>query len=203
MYNPSGPFQVQHHIHLKAKVAGKMEGGVSIMLQVKTQVWTNPLACPWMLQLLHQPDISQEIGSQLIGYLPRAWKCGSSWHDSGIKPQGKACKVSWDTGQFWVTAVLTYSQIILKQLVWSPYNRSGPYKELFFWKHHRKLPVWLFSLAFLPCRELSLQALGYSVCPGLLTTSSGKKHASSGTREADIWKNTELGSEEHRNDGTN
>ena len=31
-YNHSGPFQVQHHIHLKGKVAGKMEEAVPIML---------------------------------------------------------------------------------------------------------------------------------------------------------------------------
>ena len=32
IHNLPGPFQVQHHIHLKAKVAGTMEGAVSIML---------------------------------------------------------------------------------------------------------------------------------------------------------------------------
>ena len=31
-HNLSGPFQVEHHIHLKAKVAGMMEGAGSIML---------------------------------------------------------------------------------------------------------------------------------------------------------------------------
>ena len=87
-----------------------------------------------------------------------------------------------------IMAVVIYSQLLIKQLVWRPYNRSGPYKELFFWEHCRKLPVWLFSLAFLRCRELSLQALGYSVYPGLLTASAGKQHASSRARGTDKWK---------------
>ena len=85
-------------------------------------------------------------------------------------------------------AVVIYSQFLIKQLVWGPYTRSGPYKELFFWEHRRKLPVWLFSLALLHCRELSLQALGYSVYPGLLTASAGKQHASSRARGTDKWK---------------
>ena len=85
-------------------------------------------------------------------------------------------------------AVVIYSQFLIKQLVWGPYTRSSPYKELFFWEHRRKLPVWLFSLALLHCRELSLQVLDYSVYPGLLTASAGEQHASSSARGTNKWK---------------
>ena len=87
-----------------------------------------------------------------------------------------------------IMAVVIYSQFLIKQRVWGPYNRSGPYKELFFWEHRRKLPLWLFSLVLLHRRELSLQALGYSVYPGLLAASAGKQHASSRAKGTDKWK---------------
>lgn len=167
------------------------------------ELWTNLAACVVFPLPLPGAGISQELGPQFIGYLRCARQCGSIWHNSGIKPHGRTCKVSHDAGQFWVISSFNLFTHNLKATGLGSLEQNWHYlQELFLWKPRRKMPVWLLSLVLLPCRELPFHLLSSFVCPGLLTASARKQHASSWTRGADVWENPGLGLEEQGNDGT-